>query len=67
MIISNMMASVPAYNKYADEVLAKQMDPKVLAKIRDLEANKEYDNPNYMQLLNKHHYTEHVLRIPLEE
>jgi proline iminopeptidase len=28
LIISNMMASVPEYNKYAEEVLGPQMDPK---------------------------------------
>jgi proline iminopeptidase len=31
LIISNMMASVPAYNKYAEEVLGPQLDPKVFA------------------------------------
>jgi proline iminopeptidase len=30
LIISNMMASVPAY-KYAEEVLGPQLDPKVFA------------------------------------
>ncbi|MEO7176357.1 MAG: proline iminopeptidase-family hydrolase, partial [Saprospiraceae bacterium] len=29
LIISDMMASAPEYGKYADEVLAKQMDPAV--------------------------------------
>jgi proline iminopeptidase len=28
-----MMASVPAYNKYAQEVLGPQLDPKVFAQI----------------------------------
>ena len=34
LIISNMMASCPAYGKYAEEVLGPQMDPEVLAKVR---------------------------------
>ena len=37
LIISNMMASAPAYNAYADEVLAKRLDPDALAEIRALE------------------------------
>lgn len=37
LIISNMMASAPKYGQYADEVLSKLMDPKVLDTIRALE------------------------------
>ena len=37
MIVANMVASIPDYNKYAYDVLAKQMDPKVFAEIRDIE------------------------------
>jgi proline iminopeptidase len=67
LIIANMMSSAPAYGKYADEVLAKQMDPKVLAEIRSLEANLEFSNPRYMELLNEHYYTKHLCRFPLDE
>jgi proline iminopeptidase len=51
LIISNMMASVPAYNKYAQEVLGPQLDPKVFAQIKEFEKNKEYTNPKYTELL----------------
>src|SRR5689334_24768482 len=37
LIICNMMASCPEYGKYADSVLAKQMDPLVLDTVRKLE------------------------------
>ena len=67
LIISNMMSSCPAYGKYAQEVLAKQMDPKVLDTIRTIEANKDFSNPKYMELLMPHFYAKHILRIPLEE
>jgi len=66
LIISNMMASAPEYGKYADEVLAKQMDPKVLDTIRAIEAAKDFSNPKYMELLYPNFYMEHILRIPLE-
>ena len=67
LIVSNMMASIPAYNKYADEVLGPQMPPEVLAEIQAFEAAKDFTNPRYMELLLPHHYQTHMLRIPLEE
>ena len=66
LIISNMMASAPEYGKYADEVLAKQMDPKVLDTIRAIEAAKDFSNPKYMELLYPNFYMEHILRMPIE-
>jgi proline iminopeptidase len=44
-----MMASVPAYNKYAEEVLGPQLE--VFAQIKEFEKNKEYTNPKYTELL----------------
>ena len=41
LLVANMMASAPEYGKYAEEVLAKQMKPEVLAEIRAIEAKKE--------------------------
>lgn len=67
LIISNMMASAPAYNKYAEEVLGPQMDPKILKQIQDIEKNNDFANPKYNELLFKYYYTEHILRKPLEE
>ncbi|MCK4344587.1 MAG: proline iminopeptidase-family hydrolase [Bacteroidales bacterium] len=67
LIISNMMSSIPEYNQYANEVLAPQLDPAVLTEIRTLEANKDFENPRYMELLLTHYYTSHILRLPLEK
>ncbi|MDR0794371.1 MAG: proline iminopeptidase-family hydrolase [Chitinophagaceae bacterium] len=67
LIISNMMMSCPAYGKYADDVLAKQFDPKVLARIRALEAKKDFDNPEYMNLLMPNYYAKHILRLPTDQ
>jgi proline iminopeptidase len=66
LIISNMMASIPAYNEYAEKVLMPEMDPQVLAEIKKLEAAQDFQNPRYMQLLMEHHYVHHVLRMPLD-
>jgi proline iminopeptidase len=63
LIVANMMASVPEYGKYADEVLAKQMKPEVLAEIQAIEAKKDYSNPRYMELLIPNFYQEHLCRL----
>lgn len=67
LIISNMMASIPAYNEYAETVLMPAMDQAVLAELKGYEAAGDYENPKYMELLFEHHYVEHFLRMPLEE
>ncbi len=66
LVISNMMASVPAYNAYAAEVLKPSMDPTVVREIGALEAEQRWDEPRYMELLIEHHYVHHVLRLPYE-
>ena len=67
LVISNMMASIPAYNEYAERVLMPAMDAAALAEIKRLEATRDYANPRYMDLLMRHHYIYHVLRMPLGE
>lgn len=67
LIISNMMASAPAYGKYAEEVLGPQMPPEVLQEVKEMEANHDFANPRYTELLMMHFYPKHALRKPLEE
>jgi proline iminopeptidase len=67
LVISNMMASIPAYNEYAERVLMPGMDAAVLAEIKALEAAEDYQNPRYMDLLMQHHYVHHVLRRPVAD
>jgi proline iminopeptidase len=64
LIVADMMASCPDYGKYADSVLAKQMDPKVLSEIRDIEKRNDYNNPRYMELLIPNFYKVHLCRLP---
>ncbi len=63
LIISNMMSSCPDYGKYAENVLAKQVDPKVLAEVRAIEARKDFGNPRYMALLMPNFYEQHACRV----
>jgi proline iminopeptidase len=67
LVISNMMASAPAYNEYAQKTLMPAMSQTALAEIKSLEAAGEYENPRYMELLIQHHYVDHVLRMPYEQ
>lgn len=64
LVISNMMASVPAYNEYARSVIMPAMDSAVLSEIQQLEATGRTEEPRYFQLLLPHHYEQHFLRMP---
>jgi proline iminopeptidase len=64
LVISNMMASIPAYNEYAKSTLMPAMDPAALAEVQKLEATGKTEDPRYMELLVPMHYEKHVLRMP---
>jgi proline iminopeptidase len=63
LIVSNMVASAPEYGRYSEDVLAKQMDPAVLAEVRSIEKRQDFNNPRYMELLIPHFYHEHLCRL----
>jgi proline iminopeptidase len=67
LIISNMMASCPKYDQYAETVLAKQMPPAVTDSILAFEAKGDYENPRYFELLMPHFYNKHVCRLPMNQ
>lgn len=64
LVISNMMASIPAYNRYATQVLEPKMDQKVLHQILELERTGQTEQPAYMNLLIPNWYEQHLLRMP---
>jgi proline iminopeptidase len=66
LVISNMMASAPAYSAYAKQVLMPAMDPDVLAEILGYEQRGDTGNPRYTELLFEHYYTEHTIRMPVD-
>ncbi|MDY8137320.1 proline iminopeptidase-family hydrolase [Aquimarina sp. 2201CG5-10] len=67
LIISNMVASIPEYQKYSDEVLAPQLDPEVLKEIMSYEEKEEYSNERYLDLIVQHYYTKHIIRMPVDQ
>ncbi|MEZ4454961.1 MAG: proline iminopeptidase-family hydrolase [Gemmatimonadales bacterium] len=67
LIISNMMASIPAYNEYAKNTLMPAMDQKALAEAQAIETRGDYSNPRYMEILVPNHYEVHFLRKPFAD
>jgi len=64
LVISNMMMSIPDYNRYASEVLARQMPAEVVREIQEIEKRGEYESPRYMELLLPNFYAKHIQRLP---
>ena len=64
LIISNMMASIPAYNEYAKKVLEPKINQAALKQILDMEATGKTEQPQYMALLMPNWYEQHILRRP---
>ncbi|HZP12575.1 MAG TPA: proline iminopeptidase-family hydrolase [Nevskiaceae bacterium] len=67
VIISNMMASIPAYNEYAHKVLMPAMDQKALKEILKLEKHHKTETPRYEELLMANFYVDHILRRPPDQ
>lgn len=67
LVISNMVASIPAYNRYAKNVLMPAMDQTALAEIKSLEAAGKFDDPRYEELLIANFYVYHILRMPFDQ
>ena len=64
LVISNMMASIPAYNDYANRVLKPQMDQTALRRIEEIEKSGKTGDPEYLALLMPNYYEQHILRRP---
>lgn len=67
LVISNAMASIPAYNDYARRALMPAMDQAALAEVEAMEAGGRTAEPRYMELLMPMHYEKHFLRMPAHQ
>jgi proline iminopeptidase len=67
LVISNMMASIPAYNAYAKSKLMPELNASDLATVQQLEAENKTDDPRYMGILVPQFYEKHFLRRPAAE
>lgn len=62
LIVCNMMASIPDYEKY-NGVLRKEMRQTLVDSLQGYEARGEYDNPVYQELVFKEYYSKHICRL----
>lgn len=63
LIISNMMASIPDYEKY-NGTLRAQMRPTLIDSLEAYEALDQYKNPDYQALVFSEYYAKHICRLP---
>ena len=67
LIASNICSSGKEFNRYVQDVLAKQLPADALQRINALADRNEYGNPEYMSLVMEHFYTKFICRIPIED
>jgi proline iminopeptidase len=64
LIVSNLMASMPAAGDYVASTLLPAMDPSARAELEALETAEDYENPRYGTLVFQHFNLKHSLRMP---
>jgi proline iminopeptidase len=62
IIISNMMASIPDYEKY-NGVLRGQMRKTLVDSLETFEKKEDLKNPVYVDLVTKEYYNQHICRL----
>ncbi|MFZ6025469.1 MAG: proline iminopeptidase-family hydrolase [Bacteroidota bacterium] len=63
LIICNMMASIPDYEKY-NGTLRAQMRPGLIDTLQQYESKGLFKDPVYQELVFKEYYTKHLCRLP---
>ena len=62
LIISNMMASIPDYDKY-NGVLRNKMRRSLVDSLETYEKKSDFKNPVYQELVFSEYYTQHLCRL----
>lgn len=63
LIISNMMSSIPEYEKY-NGVLRSKMRKSLVDSLQAYEAKGQFSDPTYQALVFSEYYTKHLCRLP---
>lgn len=63
LIVCNMVTSIPEYAAYNKEVLRPQMRPGLLDTLDAYEAAGDYQNEEYVALVEKEFYNKHICRL----
>ena len=64
LIVCNMMASIPAYEKY-NEKLRTEMRKSLVDSLQNYEAKGMYKDPTYLSLVYSEYYAKHLCRLPV--
>ena len=62
LIVSNMVASIPRYEQY-NNLLRSQMRKTLLDSLEVFEKKADYNNPVYVDLVQKEYYHQHICRL----
>ena len=62
LIVSNMIASIPRYEKY-NEQLRREMRKSLVDSLQVFEKRGDYNNPLYVDLVQKEYYNKHICRL----
>ena len=63
LIVCNMQSSIPDYAAYNKSALRPQMRPSLVDSLEAYEAAGDYQNPTYLELVDKEFYRKHVCRL----
>ena len=63
LIVCNMVASIPEYAAYNQQVLRPQMRPNLLDSLNAFEAAGEFQNETYLDLIQTEFYNLHICRL----
>ena len=63
LIVCNMQSSIPDYAAYNVSALRPQMRPSLVDSLEAFEAAEDYQNPTYLELIDKEFYRKHVCRL----
>ena len=63
LIVCNMQSSVPEYAAYNVSTLRPQMRSSLVDSLEAFEAAEDYQNPTYLELIDKEFYRKHVCRM----
>ena len=63
LVVCNMQSSIPDYASYNKEVLRPAMRPSLVDSLEAYEAAGAYDDPTYLELVDKEFYRKHVCRL----
>lgn len=63
LVVSNMVAGMQAYLRRVNALKEALLEPRLLARINELEQAQDFDNPDYEQIILEHLYSKILCRL----